>query len=703
VAQADRPKPALSLTTRLSEVRGIGAATVDSLAELGVRNVGQLVAYLPFKHEQLEAETTISTLEADRLVSARGTVSATRLVNIRPRPRFEAVLVDDSGRLDLVWFNGLYLRSTIHPGDRLMVQGKAKRRAHLLQMVNPNWELLKAEAEPALRDERLRPVYPASERLPSRRIELAIGKVLDAALPLIEDHLPEELRAARAMPTLAQAYEWMHRPPSAEQAKAARRRLAYDELLLLQLALAVRRQERREQTKAPVLRWSEAIDRRIRARLPFTLTPAQDKVLKDVVADVTSTVPMNRLIQGDVGSGKTVVALYAMLLAVASGHQAALMAPTELLAQQHWTTMQRLLAGSKVRLGLLTGAMRGAERAATVKALAEGRIDLVIGTHALITDAVVFKSLAIAVIDEQHRFGVLQRGRLRAKGAADVGQAPHIMVMTATPIPRTLAMTLMGDLDVSTIKGLPPGRQPIKTRVVAPQLAGEVYAWVRKRLEAGERAYIIAPAIDPGDEPGALASVTELHERLSQSVLAGRKLGVMHGQLPVAERSALMERFRRGDVEALVSTTVVEVGVDVPSATVMVIEHAERFGLAQLHQLRGRVGRGEGKSYCILIAAPTTPEAEQRLQAIATAGDGFALAESDLSIRGFGEMTGSRQAGLPPFKVADLPKDLELLTLAQRDAQKWVERSPGLRGVDEQRVRRRMLKTNSILGQPVAE
>ncbi|MFN0010660.1 MAG: ATP-dependent DNA helicase RecG [Phycisphaerales bacterium] len=668
--------PAFDLRTKLADVRGISPATAAALASLGVRNVGQLVAYLPFRHETIHAESPLAEIVPGTLTSARGEITATRVV-LRGKQRLEAALVDDTGRLDLVWFNMLFLRDKVHPGAHIRVQGKAQRRGGALQMVNPLVEVLPAPgssgaaSQPATADERIRPVYPANDQITSGRIEKAVLKVLPQALPLIADHLSPAFLKDRTMPGLAEAYRMMHAPAHDGEAKAARRRLAYDELLLLQLALAVRRAGARADQTAPPLRWTAAIDRHIRARFPFPLTPAQNEVVAHIAADLQRPTPAHRLIQGDVGSGKTVVALYAMLMAAASGKQAALMAPTELLAEQHHASITGMLKGSDVKIALLTGTIPDADRRAVLAGLADGSVDLVIGTHALLTGEVVFKHLGVAVIDEQHRFGVRQRARLRSAQAA----TPHTLVMTATPIPRTLALTLFGDMDVSLIKGMPPGRKPVRTRVVSPAMAPEVYAWLAKRLDAGDQAYIVAPAIDPGDEPGALASVRELHARLQAAggVLAGRHLAVLHGRLNFEARAAVMARFREGKIHVLIATTVIEVGVDVPNATIMVIEHAERFGLAQLHQLRGRVGRGPRPAACVLIAAPTTPDAEARLAAIAKTTDGFRLAEADLEIRGFGDVAGARQAGLPPFRVAQLPGDLELLSLARRDAEMLVK------------------------------
>lgn len=716
VPQSPPGHAAVPLTTPLSAVRGIGPSRAAALQDLGVRNVGQLLAYLPSRHERLEAETPIAALAVGTVGSARGLVTATRTVMRRPSPRFEAVLIDDSGRLDLAFFNALYMRERIQPGVRLRVQGKVQRYGPGLRMSNPQVEVLPdlPDEQPDSRAARLRPVYPATERITSAQIERCVRAVLPSA-ELIEDHLPADFRDQRRLPDLATAYRLIHDPPDEEHAAAARRRLAFDELFLLQTALALKRAQRLGTRRAPALRWSPAIDRAIRARLPFPLTPAQDRVVREIAEDLSKPEPANRLIQGDVGSGKTVVALYAMLQAAASGAQAALMAPTELLAEQHARAIGALLKDSAVRCALLTGSVPDAERAVILAALERGQIDLLIGTHALLTEAVRFRTLGVAIIDEQHRFGVHQRAALRAKGD-DRDSAAHTLVMTATPIPRTLALTLFGDLDVSTIDQLPPGRSPVTTRVLPPERRREVYAFVRARLDRGEQAYIVAPAIEGDDDARgllitpapapasatpdspapapSLRSVTDLERELAAGPLRGKRLAALHARMKPADRERVMADFRAGRLDALVSTTIIEVGVDVPNATVMVVEDADRFGLAQLHQLRGRVGRGSRRSACLLIARPLTDDAAERLKVIASTTDGFRLAEKDLEIRGFGEVIGLRQSGMPPFRVANLATDLDLLTLARRDALDWIRRSPALDHPADALLRRRLLKAH---------
>jgi ATP-dependent DNA helicase RecG len=587
----------------------------------------------------------------------------------------------------------------IKPGVRIRVQGMLKRRGPQLQIVNPKVEFLSDDkAAPTAREAGLRPVYPASEAINSAAIQRVVRHALPIALPLIEDHLTPPYRAARELPSLADAYRMQHAPDSDEEIVRSRRRLAYDELLQLQLGVHLKRAHLRQTLRAPPLAWTPEIDRRIRERIPFALTAGQEEAVRALVADLSKGVPANRLIQGDVGSGKTVVALYAMLMAVASQKQAALMAPTELLAEQHHASISRLLHGSKVRAQLLVGGLPQAERDSILTRLEAGEIDILIGTHALLTESVRFADLAVAIIDEQHRFGVHQRARLREK-ATDEASTPHVLVMTATPIPRTVAITLFGDLDVSTIKGLPPGRRPVRTTVVPFAHSRDAYADIFSRLAAGEQAYIVAPAIEAGLGAGSdetptdpIRDVRTVMRDLELGPLKGFRLAALHGQLSRSTRETIMERFRLRQIDALVATTVIEVGVDVPNATAIVVEQADRFGLAQLHQLRGRVGRGEKPSVCYLISDPRTPEAEARLRVMETISDGFALAEKDFEIRGPGEVLGLKQSGLPPFKVADLMRDRALLDMARRDAAEWISRSPTLSWPEEALIKRRLMK-----------
>jgi ATP-dependent DNA helicase RecG len=677
----------IPLTTNIADVPGVGPRRADAFRHLGIRCVADLVLHLPLRYEHELPEQTIrqatARAEAARgaevTIAVRGELASLRVVPARRR-RVEGVLQDDTDSLHLTWFNMPWLADRLHAGSLVRVTGRAKQYRDRLQMVNPRCEALDH-----------RPVYPASEALASWRIEQAVEAILDEALVELADHLHPAYRQVRALPTLAEAYRMMHRPADADEPVRGRRRLAFDELLLLQLGVMLKRRHRRLTLQAPALKHNDAIDAHIVARFPFELTGGQRAVIDEIARDLTGATPMNRLLQGDVGAGKTVVALYGMLMAVASGHQAALMAPTELLAEQHGDSISRMLTGARVTIETLTGSMTTAVRETILERLESGAIDILIGTHALLTQTVRFKSLALSVIDEQHRFGVHQRATLRSKGT-DERTVPHTLVMTATPIPRTLSLTVFGDLDVSTIRGLPPGRKPVRTQVRDMAAASEVYPEVARRLAGGEQAYIVVPVIDESDL--GLKDVHSHLEWLENGPLHGLRLAAMHGRLNRVERDRVMDRFRAGSVDALVATTVIEVGVDVPNASIMVIEHAERFGLAQLHQLRGRIGRSSRASLCVLLAETSTRESEARLNAIAATGDGFVIAEKDLEIRGPGELFGARQSGIAPFRVVELPRDLELLQMARRDARDWVAENPTLSGDRDALLKQRLLKAH---------
>jgi len=686
----------IPLTTNIADVPGVGPRRADAFRHLGIRCVADLILHLPLRYEHELPEQTIGEATAragnqEITIAVRGELASMRVVPAGRRRRVEGVLQDDTGSLQLTWFNMPWLADRHHAGSMVRVSGRAKHFRDRLQMVNPHCETIDPEEPPEQRPERYRPVYPASDALASWRIEQAVEAILDEALAELADHLYPAYRQDRALPTLADAYRMMHRPVDADEPVRGRRRLAFDELLLLQLGVMLKRRHRRLTLQAPALKHNDAIDAHIVARFPFELTPSQRAVIDEIARDLTEATPMNRLLQGDVGAGKTVVALYGMLMAVASGHQAALMAPTELLAEQHGDSIGRMLTGARVTIETLTGSMTTAVRGSILERLESGAIDILIGTHALLTQTVRFKSLALSVIDEQHRFGVHQRATLRTKGTDD-RSIPHTLVMTATPIPRTLSLTVFGDLDVSTIRGLPPGRKPVRTEVRDMAAASEIYPEVARRLSKGEQAFIVVPVIDESDL--GLKDVHSHLEWLANGPLHGMRLAPMHGRLNRIERDQVMDRFRAGSVDALIATTVIEVGVDVPNASIMVIEHAERFGLAQLHQLRGRIGRSTRASLCVLLAETSTKESEARINAIAGTGDGFVIAEKDLEIRGPGELFGARQSGIAPFRVVELPRDLELLQMARRDARDWIAENPSLSGDRDALLKQRLLKAH---------
>jgi ATP-dependent DNA helicase RecG len=678
--------------TPLATVAGVGPRTVERLAHLGIHTAGDLVRHLPLRHERRLAERSIhetlqEVAQAEAQVRLRGQIARVRA---RPGPRgmIEATLEDGTATARLVWFNAPWMRGKLHPGDRGVAEGKGRIRSGYLELGNPRWTP-EERADDGAHGDDLRPIYPASEEIGSSEIEAVVAKVLDPVCASLLDPLPDAYRASRDLPALDQAWRAMHRPRGREELDAARRRLAFDELLLLQLGVMMRRAQLRARTRAVPLPVDARLDAHIRARIPFTLTGEQDRVVGEITHDLSRAEPMNRLLQGDVGSGKTAVATYAMLLAAAHGHQAALVAPTEILAEQHHAVLRRMLDGSGLELRLLTGSTAPAERTAIVAGLARGSVQLVVGTHAVLEGGVAFRSLAVAVIDEQHRFGVRQRAAIRQKGQGEQPLLPHTLVMTATPIPRTLAITLYGDLDLSTLRGKPPGRRPAITRVVDMAKAPEVYAYLRGRIDRGEQCYVVVPAVEESEQ--GLKDVASHARFLAQGPFAGLDVVSVHGRLSREEREQAMERFRGGHAQVLVATTVIEVGVDVPNASLMVVEHAERFGLAQLHQLRGRVGRGTASSLCVFIGDAATPDAAERLEAIGGSDDGFEIAERDLRLRGPGEVFGARQSGLAPFRVADLARDAELLRLARADAGAWIDRDPDLQAPDSLPLRRKLM------------
>jgi len=690
---------------------------------LGVMNLGLLLTHLPRRHEWVRARAGLEDLEAGVIGSAIGEISAIKVTGFGRKARLQVVIIDDSGedalnggrqgRLDLVFFNQAFLAKKLEPGMSLNVQGTPKVYGPGLQMANPTFTIVPESDLERLtgseQDDEYRAVYPATDGLTSQQIGEIVKPVLGAGVALLKDHLSDEFRKERSLPTLGEAYRMIHCPEDEDEVGIARRRLAYDELLLLQLGVHMKRAHLRSTMQSPPLPSSDEIDERINARIPFTLTPDQARVAQEIAKDLSQTTPTNRLIQGDVGSGKTVVALGAMLRAIAHGHQAALMAPTELLAEQHYLSISDMLSGSNTRIALLTGSMPADQRAAVVAMIETGEVDLVIGTHALVSDSVAFHSLAVAIIDEQHRFGVEQRAKLRVKGGDEFShETPHVIVMTATPIPRTIGLTIFGDLDISTIEHLPAGRKEITTKWVGPEKRSVVYGWVAEKIGQGQQVFIVVPAIEPGGKTsatlhsdgsehggkGPTRNLRDLLKELEGGELNGLKVAAMHGKLKRDTRERIMHRFRAGEIDCLIATTVIEVGVDVPNAAVIVIEDADRFGLAQLHQLRGRVGRGEQQSVCVLIADPKTDDGKLRLEAMVESSSGFVLAQRDLEIRGPGDVFGTRQSGMPPFKVANPLEDHELLGMARRDAGEWIRRSARLDGEGEGLIRRRLLKAH---------
>jgi ATP-dependent DNA helicase RecG len=661
--------------TELQFQKGVGPARARVLARLGLRTVTDLLLHFPREYQDRRVVTRIADLRPETDATVRGRVERTRLRQVSARdPRRVLVTsdVDDgTGVLRVEFWQQRFREEQMAPGRDVLLSGRVGWDDGP-KMVQPEVEthVDDPSADP-IHAERIVPVHPVTKGLWPTGLRSIIWRALDAA-DRIEDPVPPSYRAARGLPPLSAALRDIHFPPSFEAMEAARRRFKYEELFLLEVLLARRRLRVQLEEKPHRILVDPRLDARIRARFPFALTKAQDRVVAEIRADLESPKPMHRLLQGDVGSGKTAVAVYAMLAAVATKLQAALLAPTEILAEQHVSTLSRWLAGSQVRIALLAGGLPAKERRRVRAAVAAGEIDLLVGTHALIEEDVKFARLGLVVVDEQHKFGVLQRATLRRKGLH-----PDVLVMSATPIPRTLTMTVFGDLDLSVLDEKPPGRAPVTTVLCGEGDRAQAYAWVRKEISRGRRVFHVVPLVEDHEEL-PLKSAISFAEELRRDVFPGIGVGLLHGRLSSKEKDAAMEAFRQGATPVLVATSVVEVGVDVPEATVLLVEHAERFGLAQLHQLRGRIGRGREPGRVILFHAAHTAEARARLQALAGTDDGFVIAEEDLRIRGPGEFLGTRQHGIPELRVANLTTDVRILEDARQDAFALVREDPSL-------------------------
>jgi len=635
-----RPRPE-ELNRSLDTLPGVGPSQHGKLAKLGLRTVRDLLQHRPRDYQQAVGETPISNLFGEEEAVIAGEV---RRISIRPTRRrltvLKAAVRDESGEISAVWFNQPWLADKLQPGTRLRLRGQLRRNEFHVRSYDLDGAAATAD---------FAPVYPASEEVTSPRLRALVESALPHATDF-GDSLPASLRARERLPLRFDALVALHRPRDGGEAERARRRLALDELLLLQVGLA-RIREGTEEATAPALGEPGELAERYRQALPFELTKDQEQAIAEIDADLAASKPMQRLLQGDVGSGKTVVALYALLRAVEAGKTGALMAPTETLAEQHFLTLEPICTELGVRTALLTGSVKGDVEGAQI----------LVGTHALIQEGVDLSELAVAVVDEQHRFGVEQRGALAA------GRSPHVLHMTATPIPRTLALTVYGDLSVTEIAKPPANRKPIVTSWVTDERGPEAYRRLRKHLDAGRQAYVVCPLIEQSETSQARAAEAEA-ERLRRGELRDYRVGLLHGRLRPSERRQLMAHFKARELDVLVSTTVIEVGVDVPNATIMIVQEADRFGLAQLHQLRGRVGRGAEQSYCLLVSRAKeelTDNARERLQALVETTDGFELAEKDLELRGEGQLLGTRQAGLSEFRFTRLRADRELLERAR--------------------------------------
>src|SRR5580765_7944870 len=664
------------LGTPLQFLKGVGPRRAADFERVGLVTLEDLLTRFPIRYEDRSRMQSIASLKPGQSAAVAGRLLSCGLRSTR-RPGFkifEAVVDDGTASIRISWLNQAFLRDVFSPGQHVVLFGAVEMRGSGgLQLTNPQYEILDDEDGETIHTGRIVPVYEKAGSLTPKMQRRLVHEALQRLPPDLPDLLPESVRIRLKLPSRYAALLATHFPPvdaPVEElnrfATPAQQRLIFEEAFLFHAGVAARKQALAAEHKAIVPQVDDRIRESARRVLPFKLTPGQKSALKEIVDDLQRPQPMNRLLQGDVGAGKTIVALLAALVAMENGLQVAFMAPTEILAEQHFANISKLLAASRFRVALLTGSTTSAARRTQLAEVESGALQLVVGTHALVQGNVRFAQLGLAVIDEQHRFGVLQRATLR-----DKGWHPDVLVMTATPIPRTLGLTLYGDLDVSVIRELPAGRLPITTVAKPESRRDEVYEFVRGQLDAGRLAYVIYPLVEESAKVDVKAA-TEMHDHLAQEIFPQYRVGLLHGRMKADAKERVMGAFARGELQVLVATTVVEVGVDVPNASVMIVEHAERFGLSQLHQLRGRVGRDRHQSYCFLLyQSPLSDEARERLKAMTETTDGFEIAERDLVQRGPGDFFGTRQAGLPTFRMIELVRDRDVLDLAQREAGQW--------------------------------
>ncbi len=669
----------VTLSSPITALRGVSTVTEKRLARLGLNSIRDLLYHLPRRYDDFTQLKVINRLTLGEDVSIAGIVSEVRTYRSRGGTVVtRCVLRDGSGAIEVSWFNQPFLEKQLPVGVEVVISGRVDEFLGRLTFTSPEWEPLERKL---LHTGRLVPIYGLTEGIRMRWLRRLIRGVLDDWVPRITDPLPADMLKATSLTGLGRALEQIHFPDDAEQLEQARRRLCFDEFFLLQLGILRYRQERQSQTSW-ALEMPEGALERFSEGLPFELTGAQQRAIDAILGDLAKPAPMNRLLQGDVGSGKTVVAAAAILAAVRNGLQAAIMAPTSILAEQHYQTISSMLAGEPdIRSTLLVGSLPAAEKRRAQEEVASGEAQVAVGTHALIQKDVEFARLGLVVVDEQHRFGVSQRGALRAKA---IDRQPHLLAMSATPIPRTLALTVYGDLDVSVLDEMPPNRQEIITAVRDHRSRERIYSFISAQVREGRQAFVICPLVEESDELDAKAAVSE-HRRLQEDIFPDLRVGLLHGRVSADEKEQIMADFKAGAYHILVSTAVVEVGIDVPNATVMLIEGAERFGLATLHQFRGRVGRGEHASYCILLASDASPDGLARLRIMEETNDGFVLAEKDLEMRGPGDFFGVRQHGLPLLKIAKL-SDTAILEEARAQAMQLYERDPELSQPEHQIV-----------------
>jgi len=672
-----------ALGTGVQFLPGVGENRAKLLHRMGLRNALDLLFFFPRSYQPLGEMKRVQELEEGKFASLVGEIVEVETKTGR-KPVVYALVQQGGEYLRAVWFNQPWMANKLPRGTRVLISGTPRFRLPRWEMSHPRVQSLEPSENP-LTDQHL-PIYSLTEGLTQTAMRRIFRAAVERYAVVLDEVFPEDFLQRHQLLPIQQAITQIHFPDNTQLLEAARRRFIYQELLVLQLAMAFKRQRNLYYSNAPSLEATTRIDARIKRLFPFELTAGQQQAIAEVAADMARPHPMNRMLQGDVGSGKTVVALYAVLLSVAHGHQAAMMAPTEVLARQHERTLGAFLRKSQVRVALLSGSLSGKQREETLRQIAAGEVDVVIGTQAIVASGAKFHKLGLVVIDEQHKFGVRQRASLKQAGVS-----PHYLVMTATPIPRTVALSVFGDLEVSSIRDRPPGRQPLHTYFAAEEHRARWWDFVRKKLDEGRQAYVIAPLVEDLENEEA-ATVEATFENLANGELEAYRLGLLHGRMTPGAKDEVMQRFNAGDVQVLVSTSVVEVGVDVPNATLMAIEGAERFGLAQLHQLRGRITRGKYPGYCTLFGNPQTEESKRRLEAFCKIEDGFELAELDFKLRGSGDFFGVRQSGLPPLRIAELQRDIELVQQARQDAEAILTEDAGLASEKWAKLRKQLLR-----------
>ena len=666
-------------------LKGVGPKRSEIFGRIGIHTIHDMLHYFPRDYKDRTRIQKISEAKIGAEITIKGKILAIQNRMARNRKYIlEAFVTDETGSIAATWFNQPFLMNKFHVGDNLFLHGKVGAYKYL-QLLSPEYEVIQ-DAETNIKEGGIIPVYSLTEHISQTQFRKIMKESVHHFTDRIEELLPQEILVKNQLLPLDKAIREIHFPETFDALKRAKTRLVYDELLTLEMAMALRRSGIKEETGI-AFKAGPNVDAHIRNLIPFALTNAQERVIREITTDMRSNKPMNRLLQGDVGSGKTVIAIYAILAAIANGYQAAFMAPTEILSEQHFQTIQKYLQHSHVRMQLLTGSTNSKFKKDVLEKIRTGQIDLVIGTHALIEDTVQFKKLGLVVIDEQHKFGVIQRLKLKEKGFQ-----PDVLIMTATPIPRTLSITLFGDLDISILDEMPPGRTPIKTFWISKDKETDSYNFIHGEINKGRQVFIVYPLVEESAVLDLKAAVTEA-KRLQHDVFPACKVGLLHGQMKSGDKDKIMTDFKEKRYDILVSTVIIEVGIDVPNATVMVVEHAERFGLAQLHQLRGRIGRGSELSYCLLFGNPKTNEARERLKIMTKTCDGFKIAEIDFKLRGPGEFFGTRQHGLPELKISDLIKDFPILKQARSDAFEIVSKDPHLTQETHQKIRQKVLET----------